>query len=149
MALFVRRLRISDFPRLEEIESAHERAHSARGGWLERVRKLLTLALSDEPEGLLIADLDGKVVGWAAVRQRQLHPLAGDGLGHILHVSVAAEHRKQGIGQRLLRECEAYLRTHGCSGVRISVGVADSSAEKLMKKAGYSPTAWEMERRFR
>lgn len=149
MSLFVRRLRISDFPRLEEIEAAHERAQPDRTGWLNRVRQLIQLALSDEPEGLMIADLDGKVVGWAAARQRQLHPLEGEGYGHIFHISVDPQHRRAGIGQRLLRECEAYLRTHGCNGVRINVMVGDAAGEKLMKKSGYAPTASELERRFR
>lgn len=149
MALFVRRLRIADLPLLEEIEAAHEKASPDRKGWLERVRKLIMLALSDEPEGLLIADLDGKVVGWAAARQRQLHPLTDDGVGHILHVSVAPQVRKQGIGQRLMRECEAYLRTHGCVGVRISVTSNDVASERLVKKAGYAVTSHDLYRRFK
>lgn len=148
MPLFVRRLRILDLPRLEEIESQHEKQNPARKGWVERVRKLIDLALSDEPEGLLIADLDGRVVGWAAARRQQLHPLASEGFGYVLHISVAADVRRQGLGARLLRECEAYLRARGCHGIRISVGIEDVASQQLMKKLGYGATTAEMERRF-
>ena len=148
MPLFVRRLRVSDLPRLEEIESLHEKESPSRKGWLKRVRKLIDLALSDEPEGLLIADQDGKVVGWAAARQRELHPLAAEGFGHVLHISVAREARRGGIGVRLLRECEAYLRARGCTGVRITVTLDDAATQSLMKKLGYGARSAEMERRF-
>lgn len=148
MPLFVRRLRVSDLPRLEEIEAQHEKRDPSHKGWLERVRNLIDLALSDEPEGLLIADLDGKVVGWAAARQRPLHPLASEGFGYVLHISVAQDARRQGLGARLLRECEAYLRARGCSGIRITVPISDVASQQLMKKLGYAATSAEMERRF-
>lgn len=148
MPLFVRRLRVTDLPRLEEIESQHEKQEPSQTGWLHRVRKLIELALSDEPEGLLIADLDGKVVGWAAARQRQLHPLASEGFGYVLHISVATDARRQGLGARLLRECEAYLRASGCSGIRIAVPISDIASQQLMKKLGYGAVSAEMERRF-
>ena len=148
MPLFVRRLRISDLPRLEEIEARHENESPTRKGWQSRVRKLIELALSDEPEGLLIADQDGKVVGWAAARQRPLHPLSTEGVGHVLHISVSADARRSGIGARLLRECEAYLRARGCSGIRISVRVDDTASQQLMKKLGYSAAYADLERKF-
>ena len=68
MTVFVRRLRVLDLPRLEQIESELLKDYPSRPGWMRSFRKLVEQTLSEEPEGLLLAEVDGEVQGWAAVR---------------------------------------------------------------------------------
>jgi ribosomal protein S18 acetylase RimI-like enzyme len=103
MAVFVRRLKVQDLPRLEQIETELVRDYPSRPEWLKSYRRLIEQTLSEEPEGLLIAEADDVVAGWAAVRQRGKHPISGLEHGHVFHLSVAREFRRQGIGERLLR----------------------------------------------
>ncbi len=148
MPLLVRRLKVSDLPTLEKIESEHLKRWAGRKGWMATFRRAVERTLDDEPEGMMIADLDGEVVGCAIARQRGEHPMSGLKFGHIFHISVAPEHQEQGIGLRLLKECEAYLRSRGCEVVHLSLPSDDPSAAELFKKSGYKHVAWELERHF-
>ena len=149
MTVFVRRLRVPDLPRLEQIESELLKDYPSRPGWMRSFRKLVEQTLSEEPEGLLLAEVDGQVQGWAAVRQRGIDPMSGLRYGHIFHLSVARQARRQGIGERLLKEAEAYLRSRGCESVHLSMPVDDPATADVFKRAGYRLLAWELERTFK
>jgi ribosomal protein S18 acetylase RimI-like enzyme len=149
VAVFVRRLKVLDLPRLEQIEGELQADYPSRPGWMRSFRRLVELTLSQEPEGLLIAEVDDVVAGWAAVRQRGVHPMSGLQYGHIFHLSVARAYRSQGIGDRLLRESEAYLRSRGCESIHLSMPVDDPTTAEMFKRAGYRLSAWELERSFK
>ena len=148
MALLVRRLKVTDLPTLDGIETA-QAALISNPAWLLGSRKLMERTLSEEPEGLLIADQDGEVVGWAAARQRGTHPISGLRYGHIFNISVHPKHAKKGIGSRLLRECEAYLRSRGCESIKVSMPADENAAAQMFKRGGYKLLAWELERTFK
>lgn len=149
MAVFVRRLKVQDLPRLEQIETELVSAYPSRPEWLKSYRRLVEQTLSEEPEGLMIAEADDVVAGWAAVRQRGVHPMSGLKYGHIFHISVARAYRRRGIGERLLREAEAYLRSRGCDSVQLSMPVDDPTQADMFKRAGYGLFAWELQRHFK
>jgi ribosomal protein S18 acetylase RimI-like enzyme len=147
MTVLVRKLKVSDLPRLEQIE-ADELTRTPRAGWLATFRRMVEAALEHEPSGLLIAEDARKVVGWAYARQRGPHPVSGVPYGHIFHVSVAHSHRRKGTGQRLFRECEAYLRSRGCKSVHLSMRAGDQRPVDWLERFGYQVAAWELEREF-
>lgn len=149
MPLLVRRLKVMDLPALEGIEAGHVQRFPGRAGWLAGFRRLVERTLSDEPEGLLIADLDGRVVGWAIARQRGTHPISGLTCGHIFHISCLPEVREHGVTSRLLREAEAYLRSRGCEVVQLSLPSDDTADAEALRKSGYRVAGWELERVFR
>lgn len=148
MTVFVRRLRVTDLPALDEIETAQAPHFPSRVAWLESFRRLVEHMLSEEPEGLMIAEVDDKVVGWAAVRQRNVHHFTGKRYGHILHMSVAEPYRNKKVGTRLLREAEAYLRSRGCESVHLSMPIDNPDVVRVFQRAGYKLFAWELERSF-
>src|SRR5262245_50345746 len=120
MALLVRRLKVPDLPALELIEAARSQGVSWQAVWLSRFRELVETTLSEEPEALRVAELDGEVVGLAVARPRGLHDASKVTYGAILHLSVAPGFESRGVGERLLRECEAFLRSRGCELVLVS-----------------------------
>ena len=109
--MLVRRLKVSDLPRLEEIEAELAKDFPSRPGWKLTFRKLVEQVLEEEPEGLLIAEKNGVVAGWAAVRQRGTHPMSGLKDGHIflpegpgwgaeINEDVLRAHPWPGVGER-------------------------------------------------
>ena len=106
MPLVVRRVRVADVPVLEALEAEACKRFPARRGWLETYRRLVEATLRDEPEGLLVADFDGRTIGGAIVRQRGLHPVSGATYGHLEALTVAPGWFDQGVHERLLKEAE-------------------------------------------
>ena len=92
--------------------------------------RMIDGALAVHPGALLVAVLDGVVVG--AV-------IAGfDGVrGWIYHLAVAPAHRRRGIATRLLRDAEAALRARGCSKVNLQVRATNDSVVAFYRALGY------------
>ncbi len=146
MPLVVRRVRVSDLPVLETLEFETVKRFPSRTRWLDTFRSLLETSLSEEPEGLLVADYDGRAIGAAVARVGAAHPLTGQLVGKLLALSVAPGWRTQGIGERLVREAEAYLKSRGCQVVTFSLP-ADAGADgELFKAAGFRVAGWELEK---
>lgn len=90
----------------------------------------LTRLLADDPEALLVAELDGVVAGSLIA--------AWDGWrGSFYRLAVSPEHRRKGLGTMLLREGERRLRARGA--VRLTAIVADDvpTAMSFWQAAGY------------
>ena len=92
----------------------------------------LTRLLADDPQALLVAELDGVLAGSLIV--------AWDGWrGSFYRLAVAPEHRRNGLATTLLREGERRLRERGA--VRLTAIVADDEAGAMgfWRAAGYEP----------
>jgi ribosomal protein S18 acetylase RimI-like enzyme len=92
--------------------------------------RMIDGALGVRPESLVVAELDGAVVG--AV-------IAGfDGVrGWIYHLAVAPGHRRCGIATRLMRGAEASLRARGCSKINLQVRATNESVVAFYRALGY------------
>ncbi len=146
MPLVVRRVKIADLPVLESLELETLKRFPSRTKWLETFRRFIETALSEEPEGLLVADYDGRAVGLAVARQRGPHPLTGATLGRLEVLSIAPGWRTQGIGERLLKESEAYLKSRGCTVMAVSLAADAAGDGDLFKANQFKVAAWELER---
>ena len=149
MALTVRRLQILDLPALERTEAEHAKRFPGRAGALAGFHKQVEQALSREPEGLMIADRDGQIVGLAIARQRGAHPVSGQKHGRVEHLSVAQGPEAPAVTSRLLKEAEAYLRSRGCAAIYFSLLVDDADGAQRLKDAGYQVVAWDFAKTFR
>lgn len=146
MPLVVRRVKVQDLVVLESLESESARSFPARKRWMETYRSLVEKALSEEPEGLLVADFDGRAIGAAIARVRGPHPLTGEEHGRLEALTVAPAWRAHGIRERLLKEAEAYLKSRGCK-VMVTTLRADAGADgDLFKNSGFKVGGWELER---
>jgi len=65
-----------------------------------------------DPAGLLIAEEDGNVAGFAHAAL-STGPDGNDAVGVIFVLAVRTAYRRRGIGTELLRRCEEYLRAKG------------------------------------
>jgi ribosomal protein S18 acetylase RimI-like enzyme len=146
MPLVVRRVRITDLPVLESLEREAAKRFPARTRWIDTFRGMLETSLSQEPEGLLVADYDGRPVGAALTHLAGPHPYTGQLCGRIRAIAIAPGWRDQGIAERLLKEAEAYLRSRGCVVVAITLPSDAASDANLFKQAGFRVAGWELEK---
>ena len=144
MSLIVRRVRVQDLPSLERLEVETVKRFPNRKGWLETYGKLIQRALDEEPEGLLVAEVDGHVVGSAIVRQRGPHPINGHAHGQLYSLTVSPPWRTHGVAQRLLKEAEAYLKSRGCTSLHVNVPTDAGEDTEIFKAAGYGVAGWEL-----
>jgi ribosomal-protein-alanine acetyltransferase len=63
-----------------------------------------------------------------------------DHTGHITTVGVAPEHRRRGVGNRMLAKMENSFRRHNARIVRLEVRSVNTAAQKLYHTAGYTVT---------
>jgi ribosomal-protein-alanine N-acetyltransferase len=63
--------------------------------------------------------------------------MASDGSAHVTTVGVAPEHRRRGLGERLMTHSERALRIRGISTLMLEVRVSNIEAQNLYRKIGY------------
>ncbi len=61
-----------------------------------------------------------------------------DGTAHVTTVGVAPEHRRRGLGERLLMRAENGLAKQGIRSMVLEVRVSNLAAQSLYKYCGYS-----------
>ncbi|MFT3709748.1 MAG: GNAT family N-acetyltransferase [Archangium sp.] len=146
MPLVVRRVKVQDLSLVEALEQDSVRSFPARKRWMETFRSLLERSLTEEPEGLLIADYDGRAVGAAIARVRGAHPMTGEEHGRLEAITVAPAWRAHGVKERLIKEAEAYLKSRGCR-LMVTTLPSDAGAEgELFRANGFTVASWELQR---
>jgi GNAT superfamily N-acetyltransferase len=98
----------------------------------ERLERLLAL-----PSHLIVlAELEGKVVGWIAAELRVL--LGSEPRVEIVGLVVAEAHRRSGIGSTLVGTVEQWQRDRGVSTILVRSNVARSESHPFYERLGYS-----------
>jgi ribosomal protein S18 acetylase RimI-like enzyme len=94
------------------------------------------LARSRGIEHPVVAELDGKVVGFASLRL--LHYLGEDApYAEISELFVLERYRRQGVGQALMAELEARARSAGASSLNVLTAADNEAAVKLYRAMGF------------
>jgi len=90
--------------------------------------------LARNPGFSLVAHFSGRIVG--AV-------LCGhDGRrGYLYHLAVATEHRKHGLGKRLVEECLSRLALAGIQKTTIYVYAANQTGQEFWRRTGWKDRA--------
>ncbi|WP_456483056.1 ribosomal protein S18-alanine N-acetyltransferase [Methanopyrus kandleri] len=121
----VRRAKRSDIPEVVEIE---ERAFPKS----PYPTYVFLYNLSNNPEGFLVAEVGGKVVGYVIF---ELRPWLGE--GHIVSIAVHPNYRRTGIGTILMREAERKIAEAGYETVRLEVRESNFPARRFYERLGY------------
>ena len=92
----------------------------------------LYLELYEEwPEGFLVAEYEGTVIGFAVL----VLTLEGD--GRIFAIAVDSRYRGRGVGRALLKLAFNTLRKRKIGFVRLEVRVSNNIAQRLYRSIGF------------
>jgi ribosomal-protein-alanine N-acetyltransferase len=86
------------------------------------------------PEGFLVAEVDGNVVGYivANLRERQ-----GKEEGHILSIAVDPAHRRGGLGTELIKEIIKVFQDKGIRLLSLEVKTSNDDARRFYLNLGF------------
>ena len=123
----------------EEIAASFERL-----GW-NKPKSQCEAYYAEQTAGVrsvLIARLKGGFAGYVTIKWiADYTPFVTNHLPEIQDLNVLPQFRKNGLGERLMRECEAAAKQRGMAEIGLGVGLlADyGSAQRLYFKLGYVP----------
>ena len=126
MSVRVRDFRTGDLGRVLEIE---RRTFPVPWSALEFLH-----AYTSDRSSIVVAELDGKVVGYAVF---ELQRRRGKLVGHLTNLAVDEAYRRGGVGSSLLAECLRRMREAGCSTVRLEVREGNTVARAFYEKHGF------------
>ncbi|MDX1437703.1 MAG: GNAT family N-acetyltransferase [Anaerolineales bacterium] len=95
---------------------------------------------------IILAELDGEVVGYQAVRIKRLPAYMGGVLvGETAGKWTEPQARRTGIGTRLTRLGLEWLREQGAESVEIQIPEGNTASWELFKRLGFKPE-WRLYR---
>lgn len=92
---------------------------------------LLNRLLAMHPDGFLMAEADGKVVGYV------IGVIRWGATGHILAIGIDPPHRGQQIGSTLMEHIMNRLRAKGAKLARLEVRKSNLDAQQFYLKLGF------------
>ena len=101
----------------------------------DQVTARLAALGSSERDVLLVAEEDGRVVGWAHVGLK--HSLVDVPSAQVLGLVVAEDRRSAGIGLRLLVEAEDWALAHGVHRMLVASRTTRERAHGFYTRHGY------------
>ncbi len=100
--------------------------------------------LAEFPETFLVAEQDGKIVGYIMCRIEygfsQTKRLGLARKGHVVSIAVLEEHRGKGLGTKLLSLAESEMQKKGCSECYLEVRVSNEGAIVMYQRKDYKVT---------
>lgn len=108
---------------------------------------VLMKAVAARQGRILVAEDEGRVVGWAAIVVEE-NPLfvveAERRFGYITELYVDETMRGRGVGQALIAACEDEARARGLNQVMIGVLSESKRTAEIYAEAGYRPYSMEL-----
>ncbi|HET7324799.1 MAG TPA: GNAT family N-acetyltransferase [Halococcus sp.] len=96
--------------------------------------------------GLLVATVDGKIVGFVMFGPESERYEQDVSRGIVQNIVVRPEHRNEGIGTELLAAAESVLRDADFDAVSLSALSANEAARRFYARQGYSPHRIDFEK---
>ncbi len=119
----------------EEFDPAWSMARDAG----EKARKVIESLLASEKDVVLVAEYDGKVVGFVRAEVRENPMLEAKRIGVIVELYVHPQYRRRGIAGTLVREAAEKLAGMGARLVAAEFPAANEVAESFYRKHGFRP----------
>lgn len=102
----------------------------------DRTGEQLAKLLAGGKDKILVAELDGEVVGYVHLNDYDL--LYAGHMKNIMGIAVSSSHRRMGIGGKLLTAAESWARESGAEAVRLVSGESRVGAHAFYRSLGYS-----------
>lgn len=90
---------------------------------------------------VVVAELDGRVVGGAYLRVGVASPLQGERAVHITHLQVDPLFARHGVGQSLVETAVTWAEQLGIGTLLAAASVNDRDANRFLARLGLSPVA--------
>lgn len=127
-------------PAVSDLEFIPDRESTSR--WQEYVKK----HLDEDPRQVLVAEEEGKIVGYLLYRARSETPITRRyDYAMISDVYVVPELRRRGIAANLMKTCLRQLGETGATHVRLHVSAQNEAAKSLYRKYGFAAHNLEMQ----
>lgn len=94
--------------------------------------------LADAAGAVLVAEVDGEVVGFGQLITFRHVQHAGGRCAEVESLHVAASHRSQGIGAALLGEMERRASELGCYRIQLTSNLQRPDAHRFYEANGYA-----------
>lgn len=95
---------------------------------------------ADANQHLVVAELNGQVVGTLQLSFVPGLAHTGAWQGQIESVRIAAELRGAGAGQQMLEWAVAQCRARGCTAVQLTTDKSRADAHRFYEKLGFAPS---------
>jgi len=95
-------------------------------------------SLGSESSCLVLAGADDEVIGLISAELMPYFP-NGTTICRVTALVVAAQHRGQGLGEKLLAHATEFARDHACSGIELTSAHRRLDAHRFYERLGFSP----------
>jgi N-acetylglutamate synthase-like GNAT family acetyltransferase len=97
-------------------------------------------SLHSETSWLLLAQSENDVTGLISAELVPYFP-NGSTVCRVTALVVAAQHRAQGLGEKLLANVSEFAREHGCSGIELTSAHHRLDAHRFYERLGFLKTS--------
>ncbi len=132
--IVVRDYRSDDLEDIKEILSGYP-SPTGRVWSDSLVEEMMSDALREQPDGVLVAEVGGKVVGFAVVMYREWFNIA-----YLDYIQVKKDYINKGFGHRLIERCVSWAREKGARMIYTETGKDNERAIKFYKRHNFKIT---------
>jgi GNAT superfamily N-acetyltransferase len=105
------------------------------------VRATIARVAADPGQRLLVAVLDGEVIGAAQLLRTQLSPVHNEDAVQINHLQVCEHARRRGAGKALVEAAVSWAEEKGASTVMAAATATDREANRYLARLGFASIA--------
>jgi len=106
--------------------------------WSENmVKEMIFDALKEQSDGVFVATMHGKVVGFAIVMFRDWLNIA-----YLDYIQVRTDQMNKGVGHRLMEKCVSWAREKGARIIYTETGKNNEGAIQFYQRHGFKITGY-------
>jgi GNAT superfamily N-acetyltransferase len=121
----------------EALDESHTLVDDATERWVRYIGP----KFADENWRIFVAERGDELVGYvAAIIQDHPPVFVSTKHGFVETISVDEAHRRQGIGKRLVRAAENWLRSCGVPEITVRIDERNPASKALFASAGFEPS---------
>ena len=158
MAVTIREGKQSDLQQVSSLwleminihQSLNDRAWEPAPNGPEKYRECMEETLAQEERVLLVAEVEGEVVGFThGSLGNSPPPMAPRRIGFITDLAVTASHRRHGIGRQLAETIIQRFAQRDADEVKLGAAISNQPAITFWRALGFEPLTYGMGRQLK